>query len=78
MIGCRAHRDLVLEAARRSMTLVENPKNLLPLDPKKIRRLAVIGPNADKPENQIGDYTSPQQPGQTTTPRRAFEQLGKK
>lgn len=78
VIGCAAHRALVLEMARKSMTLLENPKGVLPLDPMKIRRLAVIGPNADKPENQIGDYTSPQRPGQTTTPRMAFERLGRK
>jgi len=78
VIGCAEHRALVLEMARKSMTLLENPKGVLPLDPTKIRRLAVIGPNADKAENQIGDYTSPQRPGQTTTPRLAFERLGRK
>lgn len=77
VIGCQAHRELVLEMARKSMTLMENKNGVLPLDLKKLKRLAVIGPNADKPENQIGDYTSPQRPGQTTTPRLAFEKLGK-
>lgn len=77
VIGCRQHRDLVLEMARKTMTLIENRGNTLPLDPKKIRRLAVIGPNADKPENQIGDYSAPQRPGQTITPRLAFEKMGR-
>ena len=78
VIGCRKHRDAVLNLARKAMTLLENPKGVLPLDVKKIRRLAVIGPNHDKPENQIGDYSAPQRPGQTVTPKIAFEAMGKK
>ena len=77
VIGCREHRDVVLNLARKAMTLLENPKGVLPLDVKKIRRLAVIGPNADKPENQIGDYSAPQRPGQAVTPRMAFEAMGR-
>ena len=78
VIGCRKHRDAVLNLARKAMTLLENPKGLLPLDVKKIRRLAVIGPNHDKPENQLGDYSAPQRPGQTVTPKMAFEAMGAK
>ena len=78
VIGSRKHRDAALNLARRAMTLLENPKGVLPLDPKKIRRLAVIGPNADKPENQIGDYTAPQKPGQVVTPRMAFDVMGRR
>lgn len=78
VIGCRAHRDAVLNLARKAMTLLENPKGVLPLDPAKIRTLAVIGPNADKPENQMGDYSAPQQPGQAVTPRMGFEALGRR
>ena len=78
VIGCAANREVALQLARKAMTLLENPKGVLPLDPRRIRRLAVIGPNADKPENQLGDYTAPQKPGQATTPRMAFERLGRK
>jgi beta-glucosidase len=78
VIGCPANRAVALELARKSMTLLENKGGVLPLDPKTIRRIAVIGPNADKPENQLGDYTAPQQPGQTITPRLGFEALSKK
>jgi len=76
VLGSRAHRDAVLNLARKAMTLLENPKGVLPLDPAKIRRLAVIGPNADKPENQIGDYSAPQKPGQCVTPLMGFRALG--
>ena len=78
VIGCRENRDVVLNMARKAMSLLENRNGTLPFDAKKIKRLAVIGPNADKPENQLGDYTAPQRPGQTITPRLGLEALGKK
>jgi beta-glucosidase len=40
-----AHRALALQAALRSMVLLKNARNTLPLAPKT--RIAVLGPNAD-------------------------------
>jgi beta-glucosidase len=40
------HRALALEAARRSIVLLENRHGTLPLDRAKLKTLAVIGPNA--------------------------------
>jgi beta-glucosidase-like glycosyl hydrolase len=40
------HRAVALDAARKSIVLVKNDKNLLPLDRTKLKTLAVIGPNA--------------------------------
>lgn len=40
------HRALALEAARKAAILLKNEGDLLPLDTGKIKRLAVIGPNA--------------------------------
>jgi beta-glucosidase len=40
------HRDLAAEAARRSIVLLKNENNLLPLDRTKLKTIAVIGPNA--------------------------------
>ena len=77
VIGSEESRKVVREVARKAMTLLENKNGVLPLNPKTIRRIAVIGPNADKAENQIGDYTAPQRPGQTITPRLAFERFGR-
>jgi beta-glucosidase len=51
-------RSLALEAARKSITLLKNNKNLLPLD-KNIKSIAVIGPNAYSQRNILGDYTFP-------------------
>jgi len=46
VMGSLAHRALALKAAREGVTLLQNVNALLPLDPKKIKTLAVIGPNA--------------------------------
>jgi beta-glucosidase len=50
-----AHRQLAAEAARRSIVLLKNENNLLPLDRNKLKALAVIGPNADRAH--IGGYS---------------------
>jgi len=41
------HRALALKAARETIVLLKNEKNLLPLDLGKLKTIAVIGPNAD-------------------------------
>jgi beta-glucosidase len=40
-----ADRPLALEEALESITLLKNQENLLPLDPAKIKNIAIIGPN---------------------------------
>ena len=49
------HAALALEAAEKSMVLLEND-GILPLDPKTIRTIAVIGPNADSIPALEGNY----------------------
>jgi beta-glucosidase len=49
----QAHLDVSLQSARESMTLLKNDNQLLPLS-KSVRRIAVIGPNADVA--RYGDY----------------------
>ncbi|HUX96796.1 MAG TPA: glycoside hydrolase family 3 C-terminal domain-containing protein [Bacteroidales bacterium] len=49
------HKKLALEAAREGIVLLKNEKKLLPLG-KDIKSIAVIGPNADAPIDQLGDY----------------------
>ena len=41
------HRALALQVAQKSMVLLKNDKNLLPLDLTKLKTIAVVGPNAD-------------------------------
>jgi beta-glucosidase len=65
ILGCAEHREVALEAARQSLVLLSNPRRMLPIG--KISSLAVIGPNADSPMNQLGDYTAPQRRGDVVT-----------
>jgi len=55
IVGCEAHRELALQAARETITLLKNEGSLAPLDPHKIRTIAVIGPNADR--RMLGGYS---------------------
>jgi beta-glucosidase len=50
------HRAANLSAARQSLVLLQN-NGLLPLDPAKVRSIAVVGPNADDDMQQLGDWT---------------------
>ena len=50
-----AHRALALDAARRTITLLKNEGGLLPIDPSRVRTIAVIGPNADRV--MLGGYS---------------------
>jgi len=52
------HQELALEAAREGVVLLKNEGGLLPLDRARVRRIAVVGPNADDALNQLGDYTA--------------------
>ena len=54
VIAQPAHTELNLEAARRSLVLLRND-GLLPLD-TTVRKIAVVGPNADDPDTQLGDW----------------------
>jgi beta-glucosidase len=51
----REHRELAAEAARRSIVLLKNENNLLPLNRSELRSIAVIGPNADRVH--LGGYS---------------------
>jgi beta-glucosidase len=51
-------RKLARVIAQKSMILLKNENNLLPLK-KDIKSIAVIGPNADNVRNLIGDYAYP-------------------
>jgi len=50
-----AHGDLALQAARQSIVLLKN-SGVLPLDKAKIKRIALIGPNADSVKVLLGNY----------------------
>lgn len=50
-----AHRELALETARKSIVLLKNDRNTLPLS-KSLKTVAVIGPNADDIDVLLGNY----------------------
>jgi beta-glucosidase len=64
------HKDLALKMARESIVLLRNvpvdgqKNNLLPLA-KNIKHIAVLGPNADNANTQLGNYNG--QPSVVTT-----------
>jgi beta-glucosidase len=53
--NCKAHQALALRAAERTPILLKNENNLLPLDIRKVRTIAVIGPNAQ--DLHLGGYS---------------------
>jgi beta-glucosidase len=57
LVNSAPHQALALQAARESIVLLKNEKNLLPLA-RSLRSIAVIGPNADHKLNLLGDYVA--------------------
>lgn len=49
-------RRLARETARASLVLLQNRGDLLPIDPARVRRIAVIGPFADSAWDQVGPH----------------------
>ena len=58
IVRSKEHREVAREVARKGIVLLKND-GILPLN-KNLKRVAVIGPNADVAYNQLGDYTAPQ------------------
>ena len=52
----KKHRQIALKTAEEGMILLKNENNTLPFDEKKIKRIAIIGPNAD--EVHYGNYAN--------------------
>lgn len=55
VVGCEKHRELALEAARQSLVLLKNDKDMLPIQTDNIKSIAVVGINAANCE--FGDYS---------------------
>ncbi len=55
VLECEAHRKHALKMARESMVLLKNENNLLPLK-KDLKKIVVLGPNADNPVSILGNY----------------------
>ena len=55
VVNNKEHQKLALDMARESMTLLQNTNNILPLK-KSVKKIAVIGPNADDEPMLWGNY----------------------
>jgi beta-glucosidase len=55
VVDSKSHRELALEAARKSMVLLKNDGNTLPLS-KALKKVAVIGPNANDMDVLLANY----------------------
>jgi beta-glucosidase len=55
VVNSDEHKKLALEMARESMTLLQNKNSVLPLS-KSVKKIAVIGPNADDERMMWGNY----------------------
>ncbi|WP_035694412.1 beta-glucosidase [Flavobacterium soli] len=49
------HKEHALKMAQQSMVLLKNENNILPLN-KKLKKIAVLGPNADNSISILGNY----------------------
>jgi len=50
------HKALALKMAQQSIVMLRNENNLLPIDKKAVKKIAVLGPNANNAEVQLGNY----------------------
>lgn len=55
VVDSKEHQALALKMAQESMTLLQNKNNILPLS-KSVKKIAVIGPNADDEPMLLGNY----------------------
>lgn len=64
-VGTKENAQLTKQVALESAVLLKND-GILPFG-ENIKKVAVIGPNADNMYNQLGDYTAPQDPDRIVT-----------
>ena len=72
--GNGRHLEAAREAARESVVLLENRDRILPLDRGALRSVAVIGPLADAPAEQLGTWVFDGDPGLSVTPLTALRE----
>ena len=72
-IDCQTHKNMALEAARRSIVLLQNNKNILPLNAET--KVLVMGENAIDSTMMWGNYNG--FPSHTTTILEGLQQIGK-
>ncbi len=76
VVDSKEHRQLAYQMAQQTMVLLQNNNDILPLS-KSVKKIAVIGPNADDEAMMWGNYNGT--PNATTTILEGIQQkIGKK
>ncbi|WP_462319651.1 glycoside hydrolase family 3 C-terminal domain-containing protein, partial [Marinilabilia sp.] len=68
------HRQICLEAGRKSIILLKNQNNILPFNKNNIDKIALIGPSANIAQLD-GFGSSDVEPSTTVSPRQGIEQI---
>lgn len=77
VLECAQHQELAKRIAQESIVLLKNEKNLLPLNKNKLKKIVVMGPNADNKDVLLGNYNG--FPTHILTPLQAIrERVGDK
>ena len=74
-VGTKESARLAKQVALESAILLKND-GILPFG-EQIKKVAVIGPNADNMYNQLGDYTAPQAPDRIVTMLEGIREKGR-
>ena len=74
-VGTPEHTQLAKQVALESAVLLKN-NGILPFG-DAVKKVAVIGPNADNMYNQLGDYTAPQDPERVVTMLEGIQAKGR-
>lgn len=75
VLECAQHQELAKRMAQESIVLLKNKKGVLPLSKDKLKKIVVMGPNADNKEALLGNYNG--YPTRMLTPLQAIrERIG--
>lgn len=72
VLDSKEHKQMALDAARKSIVLLKNENKILPLS-KKLKNVAVIGPNSNDLEVLLGNYN-----GYPSNPKTPLEGIREK
>jgi beta-glucosidase len=69
------HKELARKAAVQTTVLLKNKDDILPLSVEKIRNIAVVGPLANDPHDQLGTWIPDGDKNGSTTPLKSVSDL---
>ena len=73
VLYAKEHLNTAKESAIQSAILLKNDNQVLPLDENKLRTIAVVGPMADAPHDQLGTWVFDGDKNYTRTPLKTLE-----